>query len=184
MVAHISRLAIATAVVLMMSGEAAAQVPAPQSVIAAYFDAANAYDTAAAQALVTPETVLRFAVGSPSNPDGTRFIGAEGVATRFDAAVAGNVHDEVANFEVTGDRVTFTDFHSNNAFRMLGIASLEFRGEAVVRAGKIMTLTVSYTPAALARQQAALSAPQGAPAQVPALERADPTMGDSAAALP
>ncbi len=137
---------------------AQAQTADPVAVVAAYVAATNAGDVAAAQALVTPDAVLRFGVGSVASPDGTRFTGPEGVAARLQVtAAAGNVHDEVVAPQASGDRVTWTNLHSNDPFRRLGVAPLVQRGEATVQQGKVAALTLSFTPEDAARLQMAQS---------------------------
>jgi ketosteroid isomerase-like protein len=135
----------------------AAQTADPVAVVAAYVVAANAGDVAAAQALVTPDAVLRFEVGSVDSPDGTRVTGPQGVAARLQAAGAGNVHDELVAPLASGDRVTWTNLHTDDAARRLGLAPLAQRGEATVRQGQVAALTLSFTPEAAARLQTAQS---------------------------
>ena len=135
----------------------AAQTADPVAVVAAYVAAANAGDVAAAQALVTPDAVLRFGVGSVASPDGTRFTGPEGVAARLQAAAAGNIHDELVAPQASGDQVTWTNLHTNDTFRRLGVAPLVQRGEATVHQGKVAALTLSFTPEDAARLQTAQS---------------------------
>jgi ketosteroid isomerase-like protein len=146
-----------------------AQATDPGSVVTAFYAATNAGDVAAAQALVTADAVLTFAVGNPARPEGVRFSGPDGVRARLQMTEPENVVDEISNLQVSGDRVSFAGLHANNGFRRLGISPLEYRGEATVQGGKIASLTMTFTPAAVAKLQAAQAAaqPARAPAQLP-----------------
>jgi hypothetical protein len=155
---------------------AAAQGADPGAVVAAFYAASNARDLSAAQALVRADTVFTFAVGNPMRPEGVQYVGPTGLAERFDIQASEDVVDQISDVHAADNRVTWTDLHANNGFRRLGVSPLEFRGEAVVENGKLVSLTTTFSPAAVQRLRSAQTTT--APAQTP---RALPRTGDEPA---
>lgn len=178
------RLAIPLLALLLMPAPGAfAQTGDPAAVIRAFYEASNAGNVEAAIAQIAPDAVFTFAVDNPARPEGVRFVGAEGLRQRFQIQASENVVDEISGLRVLGNRVTWTDLHTNNAFRRLSVAPLEFRGEGVIENGKITSLTTRFTPGAIARLQTAQASTQSgqparAPAQLPRTgEGDDPLLG-------
>jgi LPXTG-motif cell wall-anchored protein len=146
----------------------AAQAMDPLSVANAFGDAVDAHNVEAAVAFFADDAV----VTTPFNV----YTGQEQIRAWLRASVAQNVRSEVVGSRrVTGERVSWLSRIAVDEWRNLGVAPLETRVDAVIRAGKIESITYTFTPEAAARLQAAQARAGAAPAQLP---RALPRTGD------
>ena len=104
---------------LLPSSSVYAQAPDPATVVQAFYAASNRSNDQAAAAQLAPDATLTFGVGNPARPEGGRFIGLEGLRQRFQIQASENVVDEISEIRVSGERVTWTDLHTNDIFRHL-----------------------------------------------------------------
>ena len=153
------RLAIFVLLTLVsMSPPAAlAQGTDPGAVVTAFDTALNAGNVEAALGLFAPDGVVTTQTAT--------YRGTQQLRTLLQELVDEHFQFQSSNRQVTGDTETHTAQVSTDDWRGLGVAPLEARAEVVVRSGKIVAFTVTYTPASLARLQAAQAQP--APAQLP-----------------
>ena len=127
----------------------------PASAIKAETDAMNAGDVDAAVAMFAEDAVFRV-TPPPSGTTGV-FAGKQQLRAWFQQEVAEHIHLMVGGLEVAGERVTWTATLELDTFRMLGVGPVAQRGEAVVREGKIVSMTVAnqFTPAQAAKLRGA-----------------------------
>jgi hypothetical protein len=130
-----------------------AQATDPLSVMKASLDVLNAgnVDTAA----LADDVVFTIA--------GRSFRGKEEVSRMIADDVANHVQVEATNFQVAGNKVTYSFKQSSDLFRGLGIEFINGSTEAVIEGGKIKSLTATPTPESAARLQAAFAEPQTMP---------------------
>lgn len=142
---------IAMVAILVLPAVLYAQGTDPAAVFTALADALNAGDVDAALALVADDAVLTF-------PDpGYVFTGKEEIRGWYEGLVAQNLHAEPSDFQIDGDRMTWSNKVSIDNWRALGIAPLDYTGEGTVQDGKIKSYTETMTPESLAKLQAAMA---------------------------
>ena len=151
----------------------AAQATDPLSVVTAFNEALNAGNGGAALALVADDAVVR-------TPGGGVYVGTEQIGAYAQGLIAQHYRAEVdpGDAQLVGERVISRGRVWLDDWRRLGIAPLESVAEAVVRDGKIRSLTATLTPASAAKLEAATTASSRPAAQVP---RALPRTGEVAA---
>jgi hypothetical protein len=139
---------------VLASQSALAQATDPLSVMQASLDAINAgiVDVAA----FADDAVFTTPTGS--------FKGKDQIRSAIMADVANHVQIEATNFQVAGDKVTYSFKQSNDRLRGLGIDFINGTTEAIIQNGKIMSLTGTLTPESRATiQKAMAAAPQVMP---------------------
>ena len=142
---------IAMVAILVLPAVLYAQETDPAALFTALADALNAGDVDAALALVADDAVLTF-------PDlGYVFTGKEEIRGWYEGLVAQNLHAEPSDFQIDGDRMTWSNKVSIDDWRALGIAPLDYTGEGTVQDGKIKSYTETMTPQSLAKLQAAMA---------------------------
>jgi hypothetical protein len=139
----------------------AAEGQDPESIIRAIHQAMEGKDVEAALALMTDEIVVKI-VPPPPGTSGV-WSGKEEVRGWLEGTIAQNFASELSNFQVEGNRATWTAMVSLDDWRALGIEALEHHSEGVFENGKLKYFTTTMTQGALDRLMAALSAPQTLP---------------------
>ena len=116
-------------------------------------------------ALLTDDAVHRLG----PLPDGSfaTETGEQAVRASVQRAVAAHIRFELSDIQVTGDRVRFTRRWTSDALRERGVDVLIAESEAVLRGGKIASVTDTLTSESVAKLRAALAG-AGAPAVAPA----------------
>jgi ketosteroid isomerase-like protein len=115
----------------------------PLSVAHAFNAAWNARDLETILACFADDAVVRQV---PAPPDQGIHRGKEQIRTWVEWQLPG-FHVESRDHRTSEDRVTWTSMVTGEAFRQLGFSeAIEARAEAVVRAGKIASLTVTNPP--------------------------------------
>jgi hypothetical protein len=135
-----SILAVVVVMLVMASQSALAQATDPLSVMKASLDAVNAGNVDAAVATFADDAVFTTPTGS--------FKGKDQIRRAIMADVANHVQIEAANFQVAGDKVTYSFKQSNDRLRGLGIDFITGSTEAIIQNGKIMSLTAQKAMAA------------------------------------
>ena len=102
----------------------------------------------------TNDAVVKFVPPPPGAPEVA--TGKEQIRPIIASLLPG-FHVESTNHQLAGDRVTWNATASNDAFRSLGIDSVDASGEAMLRGEKIESFTITFTPETLARLQAAMA---------------------------
>jgi len=148
---------LAVVVMLVMASQSAmAQATDPLSVMKASLDAINAGDVDVAVATFADDAVFTTPTGS--------FKGKDQIRSAIMADVANHVQIEATNFQVAGDKVTYSFKQSNDRLRGLGIDFINGNSEAIIQNGKIMSLAGTLTPESRAAiQKAMAAAPQVMP---------------------
>jgi predicted ester cyclase len=114
-----------------------------------------AHDTKAASALFTPDAAITFVIDPVSAgrekkiPDET-FVGPDPVRDFLDAYVPGWSAD-VKDLAAEGERASWSWTIRDDRFRALGIESVDAAAQAIVRDGKVRSLTLTASPASSAR---------------------------------
>jgi hypothetical protein len=133
-----------------------AQETDPESIVRAAGDALVAGDVDAALANLTDDVVVTII----PPPEGTTGVltGKEETRAWYEQLVAWNFEAEFSNFQVVGNKATWTTKACADPFRALGICPLEYHAEAVFEGGKIKSYTDTMTPESLEKLQAAMAA--------------------------
>ncbi len=125
----------------------------PLSLIKVQFDHAwNAADLDRVMDCFAPDAVVRPIPPLPGGPD--HYRGKDQIRT-FVASLIDGFHVDPTHFLVEDDTVRWYAVISNDGFREMGIDTLDNFCEAVVRDGKIVSFAPTFTPASLAKLQAA-----------------------------
>ncbi len=119
----------------------------PLAVLEAYDLALNAKDVAGALALFADDAVLTTRQG--------QFVGKEQIRTWLERLVTQNASIEVANRQVSGDKVTWDNQFFRADIASLSNEPLEAKAEATIEAGKIKTFSSILTDEAQAKLDAA-----------------------------
>jgi hypothetical protein len=148
---------LAVVVMLVMASHSAlAQATDPLSVMKASLDTINAGNVDAAVATLADDAVFTTPAGS--------FRGKDQIRRAILADVANHVQIEATNFQVAGDKVTYSFKQSNDRLRGLGIDFINGTTEAIIQNGKIISLAGTLTPESRAAiQKAMAAAPQVMP---------------------
>ena len=144
-----------TMLLVFPSGTAAAGSD-PASVARTLLRAYNAHNLDAVTALFADDAVFTVL------PQGIVLTGKAQIraALQQGAFAQNSSLRMVAYPQISGDKVTWSVQASNDAWRQLGIDRLLNTNEAIVRGGKITSVTVGLTPESVARLQAAMAATQ------------------------
>lgn len=112
----------------------------PLSVIHALDEACNAHDLETVMSLFADDAVVRH---TPP-PDGVGvYRGKEQIRSWFEPQIPG-FHAEARDHRTSGDTVTWSAMMSADLLRQMGQSQpVEAQAEAVVRAGKIVSFTVT-----------------------------------------
>jgi hypothetical protein len=141
----------------------------PLTVMEAYDLALRAKDVEGALALFADDAVLTTRQG--------QFVGKEQIRTWLERLVTQNASIEVANRQVSGDKVTWDNQFYRADLASLSNEPLEAKAEATIEAGKIKTFSSILTDDSQAKLDAATAAQQtetssaeapAVPAQLPA----------------
>ncbi len=157
---------------LLSTGMALAQEPDPLTVMEAYDLALGAKDVEGALALFADDAVLTTRQG--------QFVGKEQIRTWLERLVTQNASIEVANRQVSGNKVTWDNQFFRADLASLSNEPLAAKAEATIEAGKIKTFSSLLTDEAQAKLEAAQSAQDGtttAPAQDSAAPAQLPSTG-------
>ena len=148
------------AVLLGPLASASDQSTDPVSVIEGFVSALNAGNEDAATAFYANDAV-RTRVPSPIPGTSGIYTGTDEIRKDLKTQLAGHIQIKNGNYQIDGDKVTWTAKFSNDALNKLGISHLDAVGEATVVGGKIKTHITTLTPASLAEQKAAQAARDG-----------------------
>ena len=148
------------AVLLGPLASASGQGTDPVSVIEGFVGALNAGDEDAAMAYYANGAV-RTRVPSPIPGTSGIYTGTDEIRKDLKTQLAGHIQIKNGNYQINGDKVTWTAKFSNDALNKLGISQLGAVGEATVVGGKIKTHITTLTPESLAEQKAAQAARDG-----------------------
>ena len=118
----------------------------PLAVLEAYDLALNAKDVDGALALFADDAVLTTRQG--------QFVGKEQIRTWLERLVTQNASIEVANRQVSGDKVTWDNQFFRADIASLSNEPLEAKAEATIEAGKIKTFSSILTDEAQAKLDA------------------------------
>ncbi len=120
------------------------------------FDAAwNAHDLERVMAHFTDDAVVRMI---PPMPDAPEAFHGKSEIRQFVADMLPGFRVQSANIKEEGERLTWLATVSNDAFRQLGVASMQANCVALVRGGKVHAFTPTFTEESVARLQAAQAA--------------------------
>lgn len=144
------------AVMIMLPTGLYAQETDPESIASALVEALVAKDIDAAMALVADDAVVTV-IPPPTGTSGV-FTGTEEIRAWYEQLVAWNFRAEMSNFQVSGDRATWTTKAWADPFEPLGILPLEYHAEGVFRDGKIASYTDTMTEESVAKLTAAMAA--------------------------
>lgn len=144
------------AVMIVLPTALYAQATDPESLMGALGEALMAKDVDAAMALVAYDAVITI-VPPPPGTTGV-FAGKEEIRAWYEQLVAWNFRAEISNFQVEGDRATWTTKAWADPFKPLGILPLEYSAEGVFQEGKIVSYTDTMTAESVAKLQAAMAA--------------------------
>jgi LPXTG-motif cell wall-anchored protein len=137
-----------------------AQAEDPADALAAFTQAFNAYDAAAATNLVTEEFVLKIVYGTPDDP---LFNGIEGLTQLVNAVRDDKFQLSVADLTVDGTRVMGTYSGEGDQIRAVGIGPEVGTIEANVENGLLTALTFTIDPEYNARFETAVAAQEQLP---------------------
>ena len=150
-------LAILTIVMLGLAAVSQAvevQPTDPPAVLQRYIDAQNAGAVEAALALWAED-------GRMTNTRGRTFTGTEELRRFIQGNVARKIRQEPESIETAGEKVTWINRESNEAYRQLKVAPVQRNSEIIVRKGHI-TSWVNYFPVdEIARIEQACATPEG-----------------------
>lgn len=138
--------------VLSAPGTAAAQGADPLSVVNAFNAASIARDVDAELALFADDATASF----PGQPEPNFFKGKEEIRKWLETDTGNNIHLEVSNLKVVGNKVTWNAVVSDDELRKLGVA-LEGSAEATVENGKIKAFTFAISAESVAKLNAAIA---------------------------
>jgi ketosteroid isomerase-like protein len=144
------------AVMIVLPTGLYAQDTDPESVAGALVEALVAKDIDAAMALLADDAVVTV-IPPPTGTSGV-FTGKEEIRAWYELLVSWNFRAEISNFQVEGDRATWTTKAWADPFEPLGILPLEYHAEGVFRDGKIASYTDTMTEDSVARLTAAMAA--------------------------
>jgi SnoaL-like domain len=126
----------------------------PPAVLQRYIDAQNAGNVEAALALWAENGVM-------TNTRGRTFTGTEELRRFIQGNVARKIRQEPESIETVGEKVTWVNRESNDAYRKLKVAPVQQNSEIIVQEGHI-TSWVNYFPAdEIARIAQACATPEG-----------------------
>jgi ketosteroid isomerase-like protein len=125
-----------------------AQGTDPESVIRAIIDALNAKNIDAALALVADDAVVTI-IPPPGDTTGV-FTGKEEIRGWWEGYVAFGSHSEFSNFQVAGDKATWSAKVSADRLRAEGVASLGYKAEGIVQGGLLKSYTFTEREVAMA----------------------------------
>jgi hypothetical protein len=126
----------------------------PPAVLQRYIDAQNAGNVEAALALWAENGVM-------TNTRGRTFTGTEELRRFIQGNVARKIRQEPESIETVGEKVTWVNRESNDAYRKLKVAPVQQHSEIIVQEGHI-TSWVNYFPAdEIARIEQACATPEG-----------------------
>jgi hypothetical protein len=138
----------------MVSQAVEVQPTDPPAVLQRYIDAQNAGDLEAALALWADDGVL-------TNTRGRTFTGKEALRRFIQGNITRNIRQEPESIDTVGEKVTWINRESNDAYRRLKVAPVQQNSEIIVRDGHI-TSWVNYFPAEeIARIEQACATPEG-----------------------
>jgi len=146
---------LATIAILALPAALHAQGTDPESTLRALGDALVAKDIDGALALLADDAVVTV-IPPPEGTNGV-FTGKEEIRVWYEQLVAWNFEAEFSNFEVEGDKATWSTKAWADPFRALGIAPLEYAAEGVVQDGKVKSYTDTMTADSVAKLQAAMA---------------------------
>lgn len=136
----------------------------PAAVLRTFDVALNAHDPDAALALFAEGAVVRY---EPAPPPPARAVynGREEIRGLIEALIAQGVAVQVGEYRAEGERASSRGRAVYAAgHERLGGNPVILEGEAVVRGGKIVSLTFTFSPESLARiRAAATTRSQGTP---------------------
>lgn len=153
--------ASALAALLIVPLCVSAQGTDPESVVRALMDALNAQDMDAGLALIADDTVITLLP-----PPAKVFTGREQIRAYWEAWFAMNGYTELSNFQVDGEKATWSVDGWTDEWRALGVAPLVVEGEGIVQDGLLKSWTFTKTDESIAREEAAKAA-KAAPAALP-----------------
>jgi ketosteroid isomerase-like protein len=126
----------------------------PMAVVRAFNDASSSGDIERVLVFFTDDSVIRT-IPPPLPPSPEVPTGMQQIREWFEPQMP-NLHIEPSNFNASGDTVTWDATVSGDMFRQIGIDSFDVMGEAVVKAGKITSFTVTQTPETVSKFQKAM----------------------------
>lgn len=125
----------------------------PAAVIKAAYYALNSYDIDEVLSYYTDDGTITFRPRQLYNPP--TLTGKDQIRGNIQDAQQENLHSELSNIQVQGERVTFNVSQTSDSGRRAGLDPFLSTGEAVVVNGKIESLTLTLTPEMLAKLKAA-----------------------------
>jgi ketosteroid isomerase-like protein len=146
---------ILLAVMIVLPTGLYAQDADPASIAGALVEALMAKDIDAAMALLADDAVVTV-IPPPTGTSGV-FTGKEEIRAWYELLVSWNFRAEISNFQVEGDKATWTTRTWADPFEPLGILPLEYHAEGVFRDGKIVSYTDTMTEDSAARLNAAMA---------------------------
>jgi hypothetical protein len=126
----------------------------PLSVIKGLFDARNAHNAEAALAFFAEDATI-------INTNGRKTTGRENIRKIIEGDSAGNTEFVLESPKMIGDKISFSDLTTRDAYRKLEVAPVRIIGEAIVQEGKIKSFIVYLPPDSIAKIEAACKAPKG-----------------------
>lgn len=147
---------ILLAVMIVLPTGLYAQETDPESIADALVEALMAKDVDAAIALLADDAVVTV-IPPPTGTSGV-FTGKEEIRAWYEQLVSWNFRAEISNFQVDGDRATWSTKAWADPYEPLGILPLEYHAEGVFRDGKIASYTDTMTEESVTKLTAAMAA--------------------------
>jgi hypothetical protein len=147
---------ILLAVMIVLPTGLYAQDTEPESIAGALVEALMAKDIDAAMALLADDAVVTV-IPPPTGTSGV-FTGKEEIRAWYELLVSWNFRAEISNFQIEGDKATWTTRAWADPFEPLGILPLEYHAEGVFLQGKIASYTDTMTEDSVTRLTAAMAA--------------------------
>lgn len=133
-----------------------AQAPDPLSVVGRLSAALSAGDVEGALALFAEDAVV-------TDPLAGQFVGKAQIRNWVQGVVAQNAKIEASNFQVSGNKITYSARVALPDLQRLGIAALEGTSEVTVQGDKIKSFAFTLSPTSAAQLQAAMGPPGAGP---------------------
>lgn len=147
---------ILLAVMIVLPTGLYAQETDPESIAVALVEALMAKDVNAAVALLADDAVVTV-IPPPTGTSGV-FTGKEEIRAWYEQLASWNFRAEIGNFQVDGDRATWSTKAWADPYEPLGILPLEYHAEGVFKDGKIASYTDTMTEESVAKLTAAMAA--------------------------
>jgi hypothetical protein len=126
----------------------------PKTWLDAIDDLWNGHNLDGVMDTFTDDAVVKFVPPPPGAPE---VATGKAQIRSIIASLLPGFRVQSTNHRLAGDRVTWIATASNDAFRSIGVDSVDASGEAALSGERIRAFTITFTPETLARLQAAMA---------------------------